>query len=701
MPRGLNEARLVDSTSYSGEMGASGGASRGKARPRPTRRSRGHIEKLSSGSLRVKVYAGQDALRRKPLYLYETVPAGLDAEERAEAVRARLVAQVATGVHPRSDATVAEMIDEYTAIADLGRKTRKGYEGNHRKHIKPLLGRFKINGGAVDAEMLDDFYGELARCRDHCSLPSIRHWTLRQHHCDGRCKPHTCVPLAAWTIRKIHFLLNSAWTRAVRKRWATSNPMEHAQPPPAPAAAPKPPTAAEAATIVDAAWQGTYYGRMVWVAMTTGARLGELCALRWRDLQVNHVDLAHLTDGHGGYDCLEQGCQWVLSISRSIEHLGMETWETDTKTHQHRRVAVDVETVAVLLDLRDVRDLDAKVSGRPVEEDDFIFHHPSGPDRSSRPGAVSTHYSRFVIKLGISTTFHKLRHYSATELITAGVDIRTVAGRLGHANGNTTLKIYAAWISEADQRASGIVAGRVPAHPAIGANPARTAPAVFEVVAERLKATITQGRVKPGEHLPTMKDLASAHRVSINAAHAAVNRLADWGYVTVGRGKRSTVADRSLWPRSENAANGGHGAGPGIDGHQAPPAVGADGPPSELAPVIGHIGATADRPAAASTGATPDEAAADQTEDGVDLLQLRLRCGTELVTTLCMEANLDDPRDVQRVVRDVGATLLGDLDDTMDGVLALDMAPFGSAEPVMTYVMGSVSTVRKRLLAVG
>src|SRR6266545_6014471 len=39
---------------------------------------------------------------------------------------------------------------------------------------------------------------------------------------------------------------------------------------------------------------------------------------------------------------------------------------------------------------------------------------------------------------------HKLRHYSATELLAAGVDLRTVAGRLGHSEGGTTLAFYAA-----------------------------------------------------------------------------------------------------------------------------------------------------------------------------------------------------------------------------------------------------------------
>jgi integrase len=49
-------------------------------------------------------------------------------------------------------------------------------------------------------------------------------------------------------------------------------------------------------------------------------------------------------------------------------------------------------------------------------------------------------------RLGIGSHLHALRHYSATELLAAGVDLRTVAGRLGHAGGGTTtLRVYAAW----------------------------------------------------------------------------------------------------------------------------------------------------------------------------------------------------------------------------------------------------------------
>jgi len=46
---------------------------------------------------------------------------------------------------------------------------------------------------------------------------------------------------------------------------------------------------------------------------------------------------------------------------------------------------------------------------------------------------------------------HDLRHFVATELLTAGIDARTVANRLGHARTSTTLDIYWAWVPAQDQ----------------------------------------------------------------------------------------------------------------------------------------------------------------------------------------------------------------------------------------------------------
>jgi integrase len=71
-----------------------------------------------------------------------------------------------------------------------------------------------------------------------------------------------------------------------------------------------------------------------------------------------------------------------------------------------------------------------------------------------------------VTALGIGTHLHELRHYSATELLTAGVDLRTVAGRLGHGDGTTILRHYAAWVAAADQQAASVVSTHLPQPPA-------------------------------------------------------------------------------------------------------------------------------------------------------------------------------------------------------------------------------------------
>jgi len=83
-------------------------------------------------------------------------------------------------------------------------------------------------------------------------------------------------------------------------------------------------------------------------------------------------------------------------------------------------------------------------------------------DEPCDPSAVTHRYSKMCRQLGIASHLHALRHYSATELLTAGVDLRTVAGRLGHGGGGaTTLRVYAAFVGASDQRAADILGGRM------------------------------------------------------------------------------------------------------------------------------------------------------------------------------------------------------------------------------------------------
>jgi integrase len=96
---------------------------------RRRRRARGRIEELPSGSLRVSVYAGIDPVTKRRHYLREVVPAGPRAAAEAEKVARRLAGQVDERRHPRTTATVDQMLDRHFELATLERSTLATYVG--------------------------------------------------------------------------------------------------------------------------------------------------------------------------------------------------------------------------------------------------------------------------------------------------------------------------------------------------------------------------------------------------------------------------------------------------------------------------------------------------------------------------------------------------------------------------------------------
>ena len=406
------------------------------------RRQRGSIDRLPSGAYRVRVAAGIDPVTGKRHTLVEL--AGTAAE--AEKLRTRLLAQVDERRNPRTKADINALFDRYLDVIDVGPGTKRSYESYINNYIRPALGSLAVE--ALDGEHLDRFYAQLRICRARCrGRGGVDHRTTRAHDCDGRCRPHECRPLGTSAIRQLHWLLSGALVRAMRWRWIAVNPMDLTEPPPAAPARPQPPTYAEAARIVDAAMaEDLLWGALVWLVMTTGMRRGEVCALRRRDVD------------------LESGVITVAHSKSTMAAVGVK----DTKTHQQRRIAIEPQTVDIVRRHLAEQDEVAGRMGERVAPTAFVFSYSPAAEAPIHPDSVSHRYRRTVSDLGISTTLHKLRHYNATELIAAGVDPRTVAGRLGHGGGGTTtLKVYAAWVSEADQRASRVLAGRLPA-PRIG-----------------------------------------------------------------------------------------------------------------------------------------------------------------------------------------------------------------------------------------
>ena len=182
------------------------------------------------------------------------------------------------------------------------------------------------------------------------------------------------------------------------------------------------------------------WGTLVWLVMTTGVRRGELCGLRF-----SRIDF-------------DEG---VISLRSNW----VNGKEKDTKTHQSRRIALDTETLVLLREQRER--VQSRVESLDIEfsDDMFVFSGTKTPDHSQPypPNAVTQRYKDMAARVGVKTHLHALRHYSATELLSAGVDIRTVAGRLGHGGGGaTTLRVYAAWVAASDRKAAEILGSRMP-----------------------------------------------------------------------------------------------------------------------------------------------------------------------------------------------------------------------------------------------
>jgi integrase len=210
-----------------------------------------------------------------------------------------------------------------------------------------------------------------------------------------------------------------------------------------PAPQPDPPSPEEAAKIVNAAWeQDEDWGTFVWLTLVTGARRGELLALLWDD-----VDLI----------------AGILTIRRGLVQHNGKTIVKDTKTHQMRRISLDETTVEILNAQRKRCAGRCTGIGTALDDEAFVFFYSPDNRRPCSPSAITYRYARMTAKLGLRTHLHALRHYSATELLAGGVDLRTVAGRLGHGGGgSTTLKVYAAWVAGADKKAANLLASRLP-----------------------------------------------------------------------------------------------------------------------------------------------------------------------------------------------------------------------------------------------
>lgn len=425
------------------------------ASSRPDGRRKGRIEQRGQG-LRVVVYAGIDPVTGRRVYERDLVK-GTDeaAWRKAEDKLVELRAKVLKQQNASSAVSLSYAIDEWFRKADLEDSTRNSYKGYIRRVIKPALGETPVK--KLGARALETLYSELRRCRIRCDgKPFIEHKKTGSHDCaESECGPHECDPMAASTVRQIHSIVSSTLNAAVRWTWIDTNPAKVAKRPKQKPPEPDPPSTSDAARLVDKAFKlGEDWGMLVWLVMTTGMRRAEVAGLRWRNIDLDAE---------------------IVEIRRSYVESYGKGKEKDTKTHQMRRVALDSETVALLRAHKEwcIAELD-KINVK-LTDDMFVFMNGRAVDLATRkttnrdatkpysPDAISKRYKRMAKGLGIKTHIHALRHFSATELLTAGIDLRTVAGRLGHGGGGaTTLRVYAAWVAASDRKAAEILGSRLP-----------------------------------------------------------------------------------------------------------------------------------------------------------------------------------------------------------------------------------------------
>jgi integrase len=369
----------------------------------------GHIRQRGN-AWEVRVYAGIDPVTRQKKYVTRTVRG---PRKSAERVLAQLIVEVTGGAHAAPDATVADLVLRWFDLAkpELSPSTVRGYERNINNYILPILGRTKVS--KLKAAQIDYFYATL---RDRGGV-------------GGR-------PLSPASIHQVHAILRRALQQGVKWEWIASNPAASATTPKVRQFKVEPPDPTAVMKLIDAASREDQgFACFLILAATTGARRGELCALRW-----SSIDLESET---------------ILIAGSVVEGPRSKLFEKDTKTHGSRKIAIDELTVVALRAHHLRCEVQARQCDSLLTEDAFVFSPDPDGRRPIAPNDVTKGFMRLRDRVGLeSVRLHDLRHFAATRLLSAGVSVRTVSGRLGHASASMTLGVYAHFLEVSDREAA-------------------------------------------------------------------------------------------------------------------------------------------------------------------------------------------------------------------------------------------------------
>lgn len=350
--------------------------------------------------------------------------------QQAAAALGDINAAMRKGTHVvPSKFTVGQWLDQWMAGLRLAESTMASYRKNVRLHVQPYIGSVQL------AQLTDARLSALYRTLET---------TGRQDHEAGS-------GLSARTVRYVATIVKAALREAVEQGQLAVNPADKARPPAARAArAPEihPWTGPQLAGFLGWAAEQDYQHAAAWhVLAYTGARRGEVLALRWRDLDT--------TAGR-------------LAVRRSVGLVrtkgeGARLVEGPTKSGRERVVDLDPGTVEVLRRHRVAR---AGLALQLARDDALIFGDLDGhhlhPERFSRRFSEQLNRCRRTVEVP-AIRLHDIRHTHATLMLSAGVPVKVVSERLGHASAMITLSIYAHVMpgmqAEAAARFAAIVGG--------------------------------------------------------------------------------------------------------------------------------------------------------------------------------------------------------------------------------------------------
>lgn len=241
--------------------------------------------------------------------------------------------------------------------------------------------------------------------------------------------------LSATTVRKHHLFLSVVFSTAVEWQVISENPCTRVKPPRVEHKEALYLDEKQTLILLDAIQTQPFrYRATVTVLLYTGMRVGELVGLEWGDVDFQNQ---------------------LIHIRRTSTYIaGKGAADNATKTKKSNRVIKVPAAVMDILTRQRAEQCEQRLLlGDQWHESGKVFTQENGnPFVAS---TLSQWLKRFSTRLGLpSITAHSLRHTNATLLIAGGTNIRTVAGRLGHASTAITGAIYTHAIQTADEIAA-------------------------------------------------------------------------------------------------------------------------------------------------------------------------------------------------------------------------------------------------------